>query len=307
MNCFNENDRRWGHWVAIGFLAPGLVLCFALTASADSHGGWKMTSWLGYEGQSETDLDAGGDFEYWMIAGGLKLSTMLGDSLALSLGGESRVVGYDFDGFGGADPWDTVHIMRLNPTLTYLCNEKWSLTGGPILQLSAESGADVGDSLTGGGTAAIGYKWSDTGSIAVGVLVTSQIEDDALVQPFVILNFGITDNLSFSMDASSSRGGSLELTYALGEKWDLGIGGGFRRERFRLDDNGPVVDGVGEEEALELKVSVAYQFSNSFAIEAYGGSTVDGDLRIETAGGTKIADTDYDDGGFGGVRIKLAF
>jgi hypothetical protein len=306
MNCFNENDRKWGHGAVIGFLTLGLVLSFALAASADSDGGWKTTSWIGYEGQGDSDLDEGGDFEYWMIETGLKSSTKMGDSTIVSLGGDYRAVGYDFGGLGG-NLWDTVHVTRLNPMLTYLLNERWSLTGGAVFQISAESGAKIGDSLTGGGSAAVGYKWSDTGSIVLGVLVASEIEDDALIQPFVLLNFAITDNIGFTMDATSSRGGAFHLTYAPADKWKLGVGGGFRRERFRLDNNGPVKKGVGEEEATELNAFVAYQFTDSFQIKAYGGSTIDGDLRIETKTGKKITDSDYDNAGFGGVRISLAF
>ena len=69
MSYFNENDQRWGHWTAIGFMTLGLTLCFALTASAQSEGGWKTKSWIGYEGQAKTDLDGGGDFDFWMIGG----------------------------------------------------------------------------------------------------------------------------------------------------------------------------------------------------------------------------------------------
>lgn len=309
MNGLNENVRRRGRWTAIGLITLGLVLCFGFSASAQDDGGWKSTGWIGYEGQGETDLDrtGGGDFEFWNIGGGLKSSTMLGDSVVMAIQGDYRVVGYDFGGLGGVEPWGTVHVFRFNPMFTYIMNEKWSLIGGPSLQISAEAGADVGDSLTGGGSAGVGYKWSDSLSIAFGVVVTSQIEDDAWIQPFVIINWGITDNLALAMEGTNSRGGEVRLSYALGDNWEVGIGAGFRRERFRLDDDGGPKDGVGEEEATVVNLRVAYKFSDTLAIEGYGGTTVDGEFRLEDEDGDKIAKADYDDSGYGGVRIKFGF
>jgi hypothetical protein len=286
-----------------------MILCFALTASAQSDGGWKTKSWTGYEGQGKTDLVKGeGDFDFWMLGMGLKSSKMMGDSMALTLGGDYRVVGYDFSDGVRAAPWGTVHVLRFDPMLTYMMNEKWSLIGGANFQLSAEAGAEIGDSLTAGGVAGVGYRWSETGNVALGVVITSEIEDDALIQPFVLLNFGITDNLAFNMEARNSRGGEATLSYAIGDNWKLGLGVGVRRERFRLDDSGGLhKDGVGEEEGTVVNLSVAYQFSDAMSIEAYGGSTADGEMRLETESGTKLVKSDYDDAGYGGIRFKMGF
>jgi len=309
MNGLNERDRKCGRFTAIGLLTSGLILCFAFSASAE--GGWTTTGWMGYEGQGDTDLDNldDGDFDFYNIGGGIKSSTMLGDSVKMSLGGDYRIVGYNFSDFPGPDPWGTVHVFRFNPMFNYRINEKWSLMGGPSLQISAEAGADVGDSLTGGGAAGVGYKWSDTLSIALGIVVTSQIEDSAWIQPFALITWGITDNLSFGVEARNSRGGEFRLSYALGDSWTLGVGAGLRRERFRLDDDGrPLAkDGVGEEEAKVLNLSVKYKFSETLSLEGYGGITVDGDFRLEDEDGDKIAKSDYDNSGYGGIRINFGF
>jgi len=288
-------------------LTSSLILCFAVSATADSHGGWKTSGWLGFEGQGNTDVDAVGvsDYEYWMLAGGLKSAKMVNDSLRVALQGDYRIVGYDFD--GSVDPFVTVHVFRFNPMLMYRLNNKWSLMGGPSFEISAASGAGIGDSVTGGGSVGVGYKWSDSLNIALGVVVSSQLEDDAWIQPFVIINWGITDNLSLGMEARNSRGGDARLSYALGDKWAVGIGAGFRRERFRLDDKALNKDGIGEENSMVVSLLVAYKFSETVTMEGYGGMTVDGELRLEDKNGDKIGKSDYDNAGFGGVRVKFGF
>jgi hypothetical protein len=215
------------------------------------------------------------------------------------------VVGYDFSGPG--DPLDEIHVFRLNPTLTYILNEKWSLMGGPSLQISAESGAKVGNALTGGGSFGAGYKVSDDLTIALGVVVTSQLEDDAWIQYFVLINWGISDNLSLNMEARNSRGGELKLTYALGDSWTFGVGAGFRRERFRLDSRGAIDKGVAQEESTVVSLHVSYRISESLVLEGYGGTTLDGNLRLENKDGDKIGESDYDNAGYGGVRLSFAF
>jgi hypothetical protein len=309
MNCVSDGtaNRRRSFMYAVSI--TGLVLffavsSFAVSASADSHGGWKSNAWIGFEGQGETDVDVAGDFDFWMINGGIASSKKINDSLVMTPRADYRVVSYDFS---GADSFDAIHVVRINPTMTYLIDEKWSIIGGPSLQISLESGATIGDAIAGGGTLGAGYKVSDSLSLAFGVVVTTQIEDDVWVQPFAIVNWGITDELSLGVEARNSRGGEVKLAYALGDDWKLGVGFGFRRERFRLDDSGAIDEGVGEEESTVVNLSVAYRINADLAVEAYGGTTLDGELRLEDEDGDLIGKSDYDNAGYGGVRLKFAF
>jgi hypothetical protein len=114
--------------------------------------------------------------------------------------------------------------------------------------------------------------------------------------------------------SESSRGGELRLGYRFLEDFEVAIGGGFRRERFRLnDDRGPAPqpfsrrDGVGEEEASVLNARFIWDFMDPLQLEAYIGSTIDGEFRLENKRGDKIADADYDDAVYGGMRLGVRF
>jgi hypothetical protein len=281
----------------------------SVTRSPDQS--WKTNVFTGFEFQGETDLDAGGDFEYWMISGGVSSARMLGDDVKVALKADYRAIGYDFSGIGGGvDPWETVSVLRLNPLFTYLLNDRWSVMGGPILEFTGEEKADFGDSLRGGGLVGFGYK-REGYFIAFGVIAMTEIEKDNRILPFVLVNWNITDGLMFGVKADTSRGGELRLDYAITKKFKMGAGIGVRRELFRLNDDGPAAtgrrDGVGEETATVAKITAIYQINKVVTVEGYGGVTLDGEFRLETKTGNKIATSDYDDSGFGGVNFRFNF
>ncbi len=309
-----EYGTSWRFWMkrsVLGALVLGLGLSVPLSAGA-AEDGWKSRVWTGFQFQGETDLDSGGgDFDFWLVEAGAKSSRMLNDSWSISLGGDYRAIGYNFDGSGG-DPWEDVHVLRLNPTLTYHVNETWSLLAGLTGEFSGEGGADFDDALRGGGILAVGYKASDRFSLLLGALVQSEIEDDVYVQPVVVVNWGITEALRLSMEGTSSRGGEVYLGYTFNDNWNVGVGAGFRRERFRLNDDSfaPFAtrpDGVGREEATIVTARVVYTFDAGPAIELYAGTTVDGEFKLYDQDGTTIAKSDYDNSGFGGILLKFPF
>jgi hypothetical protein len=277
---------------------------------------WKTTAFTGFEYQGETDLDTRGDFDYWMVSAGVNSSGMVSDNTKIALKADYRAVGYDFSGIrGGVDPWETVHVIRLNPLITYQINDTWSVMGGPIGEFTGEEQAEFGDSLRGGGLIGFGYTRPKL-FIAAGVLAMTEIEKDARIQPFVLVNWRIVDDLLLGLKADTSRGGELRLDYSFTDNFSLGGGIGVRRELFRLNDddknasgpgNNRRKDGVGEETATVLKITASYRINAMITIEGYGGSTVDGEFRLENEKGNKIASSDYDNSGFGGVNLRFNF
>jgi len=270
---------------------------------------WKTSAFTGFEFQGETDLDGGGDFKFWMVSGGVNTARMIGDDTKVALKGDYRAIGYDFGGLAVAsDPWETVHVLRLNPLFTYLINDTWSVLGGPIVEFSGEGGAQFSDSLRGGGLFGFGYT-RDRFYIAFGVLAMTELEKDARIQPFIIVNWNITDGLALGLKGDTSRGGEFRLDYAFTDSFTMGFGIGVRRELFRLNGDGPGIrrDGTGEETSTVAKITAIYQINETIAIEGYGGVTADGEFRLENKSGAKIASADYDDSGFGGVNLRFSF
>jgi len=292
----------------------GLVACIAsvLSPLAAGAAGWDSRVSTGFEIRGETALAGPGEFDFWLTWLEGEARRDLDERVELVLAGDFRVIGYDFDGSPFAplpEPWEQVHVLRLRPSLEIGLSDAWSLVAGPIFEISRESEADVSDALRGGGAFAVGYRSGDGLEIALGLIVQSEIEDDAYLAPYVRLDIPIVAGLHLTARSETSRGGDAELVYRFLEDFELAFGGGYRRERFRLNDDGtrPRRKGVGEEESSFLAARFAWTVVDPVRLEAYIGTTLDGEVRLEDRRGHKLADADYDAAPFGGLRIGVRF
>ena len=268
----------------------------------------------GAEHQFETDLDGdNGEFDLTHFHIGLGVGMQFSDRLRLDLALGYAYDGYDFSGdagFGAVDPWDNVNSMLIGARLTWVISQQWSVFGGPFLAFSAESGADIGDALTGGGVLGVGFRASDNFSLGVGIGITSEIEDDATVFPVISLNWKPTETLTVSSIGSvgvAGRGG-LEIAWQFAEGWTFGGGVQYRSSRFRLDDNVPAArDGVGEHTALPIYGKVTWNPHPRAQLGLVAGVAAAGELRLEDEDGDRLAEEDYDLAPFVGVRFTLRF
>ncbi len=295
-------------------LAFSVVMGLVLVAtSATAEPAWIGDLSIGADYQFNTSLDdANAEFDFWHTNVRARAERRLGHSSkwGLSLGAEHRAFGFRFDGLtGGADPWDTIHVVRLAPRLSYQINQTWGLFGGPMGEFSGEAGSDFSDAIRGGAIFGAMWRPNDKLMIGIGVLGMNAIEDDFLLQPVLLFDWKITDSLRLTTQSWTSRGGRLELIYGVGDGWDVAFSGGRERERFRLDTNkaANISRGVGEENSIPLSLRVSKTLRSGMKISAFGGVAVRGELRVETADGNNVAVSDYDRAAFAGLSVSLPF
>jgi hypothetical protein len=149
---------------ALGALCVASSAIAPIAAEASE---WNTRLWTGFEFQGETDLDGPGEFDYGMFVLGGRSSGPLDERLGLVLRGDYRLIGYEFDNLG-FDPWETVHVLRMNPSLQVRLDDTWSLLGGPIFEFSGETDADGGDSLRGGASFGVTYRRDATHPLRMG-------------------------------------------------------------------------------------------------------------------------------------------
>jgi hypothetical protein len=285
----------------------GLSALVALAAPAASAADWEFEARTGLEFQGDTDLDVGGEFDSWLWSLGASAGAEIAQDLHLGIDGDYQLIGYDFSGVF-PDPWEDVNLFDLSPMFRVRLSDELSLLAGPNVMVSAETGADFGDSLGIEGRAGIGYQFADNLQLTLGVVAGSEIEDDVAVLPLVLVDWEPVEDLRFEAEFASIRGGGASLGYTFLEHFTVGVGGEFRHRRFRLDDDGPgfTRDGVGEDEATAISGQLRLEFDR-VALESYVGAIVDGEFKVDDRHGHRLGKSDYDDAVYGGIRLRVGF
>jgi len=276
--------------------------------------GVSLSAQGGFVYQGDADLDGGGSMQAFRYDLGVAGSTSLTDSLRWGNTFFFSANDYDFDGggvgFAAGDPWGTALTMRWSSELTYDLDEKWGVSAGGIFTFAPESGADWGDSFTGGGLLAVEYRHSDTLFTSVGVAVVTQIEDDPAVLPRILVNWLPTEDWAVrvgSVPASGGAAAAVEAAYRLAEPVDLGFGVIYQERRFRLDDSGPAPDGVGDDRSLPVRLRLGWRILPELSLHLLGGVAVAGKVELDDRDGNLLRKADYDPAAYVGLRVLGRF
>lgn len=305
-----------------------VLLCALLTMSllpvqalqAADHGGnrpagsasnWSFPLRGGYVYQFDADLDQGGSFSInrLYLQGGPVYSLGQRRSFGLSIGYGYDT--YDFSGLtaGQQAPWEDIHSWRISTPVRWGIGSDWTMFVFPTLRFTAENGADWGDALTGGGFAGFSYRLNDHLTIGPGIGILTELEDDATTFPILLIDWKITDRLSLETGAglAATRGPGLLLNYRTTDSLELFVGGRYEKQRFRLADDGPVPDGIGESSSFPVFVGANYSCSDKTKASLVGGAELGGELRREDLQGRLVSQDDYDPALFLGAAFSGRF
>ncbi len=274
--------------------------------------GSKLVTEAGFGWQGEADIDSGGEVQVNRFDLGLGTHTGLTESLQWNNSFFFGLGDYSFEGGGLGDPWDDILNLRLGSRLAYALTEHWGISGGGVLIFSPETGADWGDSITGGGTVAAEYRHGDTLYVSLGVGVISQIEDDVAIWPAAGLNWLPHPKWAFrlgSVPASGGIGTGGEVAYRVVESLEIGVGGLYNQRRFRLDNAGvaPTPSGVGEDNSVPVRLRLGWDVFPHVSVHAIGGAVLAGELRLEDRTGALLTEQDYDPAPYAAVRVTGHF
>lgn len=276
--------------------------------------GWSTFSRGGAVYQFDTDLDDGGSYSStrFNIQAGHGYAWDPRTSVSLALG-------YSYDdfsfskgrGFGMAalDPWDSIHSFRLSVPMRLGVDENWSAFLIPSVRSSGESGASFDDTITGGAFAGFAYRFGERLTLGPGIGIIGQLEDSATVFPVIIIDWQITDRISLTTGRglAATLGPGVTLNYRASQMWNFAIGGRYEKLHFRLDKDGAVRSGIGEEKSFPLFVGCSYSFNPKATVSLVGGVEFDGKLRLEDEDGNRIRKESYDPGGYLGFTFNMRF
>jgi len=267
--------------------------------------------------QFETDVDGDKTMSVSRLTAGFDAKTKLNDDLGLGFRLNYGFDSFDFDGgtFGTTstpdpeDPWGDIHTIEFGMVVNLDLTDELGVFGGPVFKFARESGADWGDSFTGGGVIGASYQFNSDLVVGGGLGFVSQIEDDIRVFPIIVVEWAFADDWrisSRSFDQANFANG-IELVYTASKDWELAVGGGFRQARFRLDDSGLAPDGVGEDESLPVWFRASWNTTPNVRLSGLVGMVTGGELKLEDDDGDNIDTVDYDATWVLGIFGKISF
>lgn len=253
-------------------------------------------------------LEGGGDVGVADAALSVGARVILDRDWRMNIGLDYRITNYDWSGTTalGDDPWDNVFELGIAALFEHDVTDQWTLFGGPVLELSWEEGADVDKSLTGGALLGATYEVDEGLQLGLGLGIFSEIEDDTTFFPLITVDWRITDDLTLTT-RTETGGAGLELTGPITEDFSWGVGFRYDRRRFRLNDEGPQPEGVGEFESFPVYVRGRWQASPQLQLDAFLGTSVDGNLDIENEDGQFIDRASYPYALVFGARLTYRF
>jgi hypothetical protein len=267
----------------------------------------------GYVHQFNTDIDNNnGNFtsDRFFVQPGIMYTPDHTRSYSLVIG--YGYDGYDFtgeNGFAALQPWDDIQSFRLSTPIRFTKGQNWSFFIAPTLRVTGENGADINDSLTGGGFAGFAYKPNKRLTIGPGIGIISQIEDDASIFPVLIINWKVTDSLSLETGRGlgATMGPGISLIWRLTEQWHVTLGGRYEKLRFRLDEKAETPSGIGQDKSIPVFGAITYNFNMSSRVSLTGGLEMAGELQLEDQEGNVLLKQDYENAPFLGFSFYWGF
>jgi hypothetical protein len=248
--------------------------------------------------QPGADLEGGGDVK--------RTAVLLRGGAVTDLGGGRRAgitlvydrLDYSFSNptaFNLNAPWGVVQRYGASVPLLFAIESGWVFGATPSFEWFRENGARASDSLTWGATFSATRLFANGNMLGVGLAVFDRIED-TMVFPFLTIDWRLGDGwrVMNPLAAGPTGPAGIELERQFDNRWSAGVGAAWRSFRFRLSESGPTPNGIGEDRGVPVFLRVTHTFDKQSALHLYAGVVVNGQLRVENAGGQQLRQVDVD-------------
>ena len=261
--------------------------------------------------QFKSDLGDRGDVSVSRYALTLGGTTRLGERVGLGVRLNYELDKYNFssaNSLSSQNPWDNINKLGLGMRLSYKITDQWNIGGGPIVQFAGESGASLSNSLLYGGLVAATYRASRDFTVGFGAGVFYRLEETRIF-PSLLVSWNITDKLrlgnAYRLGPTGPAG--LELSYIIDDNWQVAAGGGHQSSRFRLDKNGALPEGIGENSSWPVYARLSRKLGKLVMLDLYGGAALGGKMKLQDSRGNDINTASYNTAPLLGFNLGAAF
>ena len=257
----------------------------------------------GYSHQFSTSIEGSGSYTADRAYFGISSRYTLTETVTLSVGVAYEYDYYKFTGnsvFATA-AWNNVETLGILPRFDIKLNDHWSVGAAPLLQMSGESSASAGKTITGGALVNFRYAFDQTHVLGLGLLAKGQLNNSVLVVPVPIVDWEIKKGLRISNvrgpEANPFVG--LELVQELSPQFNAAFGGAWEYRMFRLDDSAPFANGAGLEQQITLYGRLEWKPVPQFRVDFLAGAAVMNQLKLYDSSNNFIGSED------GGTALVL--
>jgi hypothetical protein len=291
------------------------MLCLAVSAPGRAQelpvGTTLSSASLSGLAQFDTDFDRGGSFHWGGLRAAGGVLRQFTPQVAAGMSVSYEYQDWSFSqpaAFGGAKPWSNINRPRLSGTLAYSPTEDWSFGVMPSVGWSYESGASAGDALEYGAVVTVAKSFSPTLTVGVGAAIFYEVFETK-VYPFPVVEWQIDEHwkLTNPFEAGPAGGAGLELVYGINDRWDVAAGGSYRSYVFRLSQNGPVGNGIGENSFVPVYFRVSYHLNKQMQLDLYGAALTGGKLTVKNASGNDLTNDSYKTAPALGLTLQTRF
>jgi hypothetical protein len=251
---------------------------------------------------------APGDVTVTRVGADLGVEIPVATMSALEFGFEFEYSRYDFTGATGfvggtGSPFQDVHrqVFRARYGQQQTMQLSWFVAG--YAGWSGEDDADLDQSVIAGIYGGVGYYLSRDVRIGAALGVFSRIEDDPLVIPIPALDWKLDEQWRIS---TAGKPG-LTVFYSPTERWTLSLGAWYDERNFRLDESGPVPNGVGRESSVPVEFGIVFRPMPNLEVNGALGARVLNNYEIDSATGATLADIDADPSAYLGFGVTIKF
>ena len=290
------------------------LLTLALTSAGAAHAqgvDWRPFLSVTPVYQGEGDLDGGGDYSTKSAIVRMGVSGDLGRGNRAGVTLNYDYTDYSFSNpvrFGNVAPWNTVQRYGVSVPLSFGLSDGWSVGLVPSFDWFRENGAAAGDAFAWGGIVSATKRFDNGNRLGFGMGVFDRIEETS-VFPFLLVDWRISDRwrLVNPLHAGPTGPAGLELEYRFDSGWNVGLGAAWRNARFRLSNDGPVPNGIGEERGVPVFLRATHAFGEQMSLNLYAGLVTAGQLRVEDSSGKELSQVDFDTAPFFGATFSARF
>lgn len=250
--------------------------------------------------QFKTDLNQGGDFDWYSFDAGLRVRHQV--NAAINVGAN---IGYGYErwswhnpaAFGGQAPWGNISTPSIGLSLAYAPRPGIRLGFSPSIEWAAEEGVGTASSAIYGAVFSATNTFSKALTLGLGLGVFREFGENKFF-PFLAINWQIADQwtLKNPLPAGPAGGAGLELAYQVNPQWTISAGGAYRNYRFRLNDSGPYAGGVGQNRLIPVFARASYALTRATSIDFYATAALGGNVQVESSNGTQTLNNSYDTG-----------